>query len=215
MTENKVAEIDTAGLAERAQTIRDAVEAKSVTAEQVGSLFLDLIEAAGNVRDALALFLDTNVAEIEANIDERLADADGAAEKATAAAQKAEATRALVEELVGSLSGQSLSKPTRIEITRRQDVVTINNAEQPQILARVLPQFGLGGVLFVSDNKTVEVTPDGKVLPIAVGKSTIYATATADTSLYERLTVEVVPPRMRVAASGVLRLDGDGNIRLT
>ena len=55
LTENKIAAIDTAGLQERAKTIRDAVMAKSVTAEQVGSLFFDLIETCGNVRDALAL----------------------------------------------------------------------------------------------------------------------------------------------------------------
>ena len=63
LTENKVAEINTAGLEKRARDIRDAVITKSVTVEMVGSLFADLIEACGNVRDALALFLDTNVQE--------------------------------------------------------------------------------------------------------------------------------------------------------
>ena len=102
LTENKLAELDTAALTKKAQAIRDAVMAKSVTAEQVGSLFVDLIGACGNVRDALALFLDTNVPEITADIDSRLAGADAATLAATAAAQKAEATRALVEELVGA-----------------------------------------------------------------------------------------------------------------
>ena len=54
---------------EQAAAIRDAVTAKSVTAEMVGSLFVSLINAAGSVRDALALFLDTNVNEIIADID--------------------------------------------------------------------------------------------------------------------------------------------------
>ena len=41
LTENKVAEIDTAGLEKRARDIRDAVITKSVTVEMVGSLFAD------------------------------------------------------------------------------------------------------------------------------------------------------------------------------
>lgn len=73
LTENKVAEIDTSALEKRAHDIRDAVVTKSVTVEMVGSLFADLITACGNVRDALALFLDTNVQEITNDIDNRLA----------------------------------------------------------------------------------------------------------------------------------------------
>ena len=73
LTENKVAEIDTSALEKRARDIRDAVVTKSVTVEMVGSLFADLITACGNVRDALALFLGTNVQEITSDIDNRLA----------------------------------------------------------------------------------------------------------------------------------------------
>jgi len=215
LTENKVAEITTADLQARAEAIRDAVQARSVTAAQVGSLFLDLIEAAGNVRDALALFLDTNVGEIEADIDNRLAGADAAALAANSAAQKSEATRKLVEELVARLSGESLSKPARIEVTRSVERITTVNTARPQIGARLLPQFGIGSVLFVSDNKAVGVTPDGRLLPLKVGSSTVYAVATADTSVYASLTVEVVSPRTRIARNGDLRLDGKGNIRLT
>lgn len=215
LTENKVAEIATADLQKRAETIRDAVQAKSVTAAEVGSLFLDLIEAAGNVRDALALFLDTNVGEIEADIDARLVGADAAAKNATAAAQKAEATRALVAELVERLSGESLSKPTRIEVTRSVERITTVNTCLPKIEAQLLPQFGIGSVLFVSDNKAVQVTPDGRVRPLMEGSSTVYAVATADTSVYATLTIEVVPPRLRLTAAGCLRIDGKGNIRLT
>ena len=96
LTENKVAELDTALLKKKAVAIRDAVMAKSVTAEQVGGLFVELIDTCGSVRDALALFLDTNVGEITSDIDRRLSGADEAREAAEVAAQKANATRALV-----------------------------------------------------------------------------------------------------------------------
>jgi hypothetical protein len=213
LTENKVAAIDTAGLQERAKTIRDAVMAKSVTAEQVGSLFFDLIETCGNVRDALALFLDTNVGEITADIDNRLAGADAARQSAEVAAQKAEATRALVEELVGVLSSQNLYKPIQLAVKSPTEI-TLTNLAQPQIEAHILPKFGLGGVLFISDNKALEITPDGKITPLAVGVSRVNVVATGNTSLYKQLLIAVVPPRMRMAGDSI-RLDGNGNIRLT
>lgn len=213
LTENKVAAIDTAGLQERAKTIRDAVMAKSVTAEQVGSLFFDLIETCGNVRDALALFLDTNVGEITADIDNRLAGADAARQSAEVAAQKAEATRALVEELVGVLSSQNLYKPIQLAVKSPTEI-TLTNLAQPQIEAHILPKFGLGGVLFISDNKALEITPDGKITPLAIGVSRVNVVATGNTSLYKQLLIAVVPPRMRMAGDSI-RLDGNGNIRLT
>lgn len=213
LTENKVAAIDTAGLQERAKTIRDAVMAKSVTAEQVGSLFFDLIETCGNVRDALALFLDTNVGEITADIDNRLAGADAARQSAEVAAQKAEATRALVEELVGVLSSQNLYKPIQLAVKSPTEI-TLTNLAQPQIEAHILPKFGLGGVLFICDNKALEITPDGKITPLAVGVSRVNVVATGNTSLYKQLLIAVVPPRMRMAGDSI-RLDGNGNIRLT
>ena len=147
LTENKLAELDTAALTKKAQAIRDAVMAKSVTAEQVGSLFVDLIGACGNVRDALALFLDTNVPEITADIDSRLAGADAATLAATAAAQKAEATRALVEELVGKLSSQNLSKPVRLEVKAPGEKPRALQVSRHKLLAKLgFPIYILDGV---------------------------------------------------------------------
>ncbi len=214
LTENKVAALDTAALTKQAQAIRDAVMAKSVTAEQVGSLFVDLIAACGNVRDALALFLDTNVPEITADIDNRLATADAATLAATAAAQKAEATRVLMEELVGKQSAQNLSRPMRLEV-KAPGEVTVCNTRQPRIEAQALPKFGFGGVLFISDNKTLEITPDGKITPVAEGIGKVTAVATGNTELYEQILIAVVPPRARLSSDGGIRLDSDGNIRLT
>ncbi|WP_418169224.1 hypothetical protein [Alistipes putredinis] len=213
MTENKVAELDTALLKKKAVAIRDAVMAKSVTAEQVGSLFVELIDTCGSVRDALALFLDTNVGEITSDIDRRLSGADEAREAAEVAAQKANATRALVEELVGKLSSQNLYQPTRIDVKSPTEI-TVSNMAQPRIEAQTLPKFGLGGVLFIGDNKALEVTPDGRITPLAVGVSKVNVVASGNTRLFKQLLIAVVPPRMRMA-EGNIRLDGSGNIRLT
>lgn len=109
--------LDTEALAERAVAIRDAVQAKTVSAAQVGSLFYDLVQCCGNVRDALELFINTNLPEIQQDIDQRLAGVDSAVEKAAAELQKSEASRALVESLVASLSSQNLAAPLRSVLT--------------------------------------------------------------------------------------------------
>jgi hypothetical protein len=214
LTENKVAEIDTSGLEKRAQDIREAVITKSVTVEMVGSLFADLIEACGNVRDALALFLDTNVGEITSDIDTRLADADAATKAANAATQKTEATRTLVENLVSVLSSQNVSAPTRLEITDYPKEVTLGNRELPRIEAKALPAFGIGSLLFIGGDGVLEVTPDGRITPLKEGVGRVNVVATVKTSIYKTLSIAVVPPRIRLTGTGI-RLDGSGNIRLT
>ena len=214
LTENKVAEIDTAGLEKRARDIRDAVITKSVTVEMVGSLFADLITACGNVRDALALFLDTNVEEITSDIDARLTGADAAAKEAKAATQKTEATRALVDNLVGLLSTQNVAAPTRLEITDCPKEVTLGNGERPRIGAKALPALGIGSLLFIGGDGVLEVTPDGCIVPLKEGVGRVNVVATVKTSIYKTLTIAVVPPRIRLTGGG-MRLDGKGNIRLT
>ena len=214
LTENKVAEINTAGLEKRARDIRDAVITKSVTVEMVGSLFADLIEACGNVRDALALFLDTNVQEITGDIDARLAGVDAATKEAKAATQKTEATRALVDNLVGMLSTQNVAAPTRLEVTDCPKEVTLGNQQRPRIGAKALPAFGIGSLLFVGGDGVLEVTPDGCIVPLKEGVGRVNVVAMVKTSIYKTLTIAVVPPRIRLTGGG-MRLDGKGNIRLT
>lgn len=215
LTENKVAEINTSALEKRARDIRDAVVTKSVTVEMVGSLFADLITACGNVRDALALFLDTNVGEITSDIDARLAGVDAATKAATAETQKCEATRTLVDNLVGLLSSQNVAAPTRLEVTDCPKEVTLGNRQRPRIEANALPAFGIGSLLFVGGGDVLEVTPDGRILPLKEGVGKVNVVATVRTSIYKTLTIAVVPPRIRLTTGGGMRLDGKGNIRLT
>ena len=215
LTTNDLQQLDTADLQARAEVIRDAVQAKTISAQQVGQLFCDLTEACGDINRAVRLFLSVNVPELQNDIDARLAGADTAAANAAAEIQRAEQTRALVESLVAKLSTQNLNAPERVDITSVPAVVTITNPVPQKIGAALFPRFGLGSVLFISDHKAVEVTPDGVVRPVTLGRSTVHAVATADTSVYQSLCIEVVPPRLRLSASGALRLDSKGNLRLT
>lgn len=208
-------QLDVETLAQRAAAIRDAINAKSVSAQQVGALFYDLVECCGNVRDALALFINTNLPEIQQDIDRRLAGVDSAVEKAAAELQKSEAARALVESLVASLSSQNLAAPLRIDIRRCPGSVTLTNAMRPRIDAALFPRFGLGSIFFYAENSAARITPAGEIIPVEPGTARIYAVATGDTSVYQALTIEVVPPRLRMADGDTLRLDAKGNLRFT
>lgn len=208
-------QLDVETLMQRAAAIRDAINAKSVSAQQVGALFYDLVECCGNVRDALALFINTNLPEIQQDIDRRLAGVDSAVEKAAAELQKSEAARALVESLVASLSSQNLAAPLRIDIRRCPGSVTLTNAMRPRIDAALFPRFGLGSIFFYAENSAARITPAGEIIPVEPGTARIYAVATGNTSIYQALTIEVIPPRLRMADGDTLRLDAKGNLRFT
>jgi hypothetical protein len=208
-------QLDVETLMQRAAAIRDAINAKSVSAQQVGALFYDLVECCGNVRDALALFINTNLPEIQQDIDRRLAGVDSAVEKAAAELQKSEAARALVESLVASLSSQNLAAPLRIDIRRCPGSVTLTNAMRPRIDAALFPRFGLGSIFFYAENSAARITPAGEIIPVEPGTARIYAVATGDTSVYQALTIEVIPPRLRMADGDTLRLDAKRNLRFT
>lgn len=215
LTKNELQPLDIDTLRQQAEVIRDAVLAKTISARQVGELFCGLVTACGDINSAVRVFLSVNVPEICNDIDGRLSGVDRAVEKAEAELQKSEAARAALAELVARLSGQSLAAPLRIDVADYPATITSTNTVPQKIAARLFPRFGIGSVLFIGDHQAVEVTPDGFVTPVRPGASKVNAVATSDTSVYKSLCIEVVPPRLRLAASGALRLDSKGNIRLT
>lgn len=215
LTKNELQPLDIDTLRQQAEVIRDAVLAKTISARQVGELFCGLVTACGDINTAVRVFLSVNVPEICNDIDGRLSGVDRAVEKAEAELQKSEAARAALAELVARLSGQSLAAPLRIDVADYPATITSTNTVPQKIAARLFPRFGIGSVLFIGDHQAVEVTPDGFVTPVRPGASKVNAVATSDTSVYKSLCIDVVPPRLRLAAPGALRLDSKGNIRLT
>ncbi len=206
--------LDADTLLPRAEAIRDAMQAKSVTAAEVGLLFVDLINATGNTNAALRLFLSSTVPDILADIDARLAGVDAAVAAADAELQRSEAARALVESLVARLSTQNLAAPSRVDIISAPRSVTISNPVKQQIRATLFPRFGLGSVLAVCSHPAIDAAPDGVITPLALGRAVVRLVATSDTSVYKSLCIDVVPPRIRLSSAGI-RLDSKGNIRLT
>lgn len=217
MTDITLKDFEKQTLQERASAIRDAVANKAVTPAMVGELFVDLIDTCGDIRTALQLFLDTSLPEITQDINDRLAGADAAAQAATAEVQRAEAARLLVEELTATLQAQATTKPTpkQVVIDYCPAEVTLADGVHPQIKARAVPGYGDGGVLFIADNRALMITPDGIITPTAKGTTVVNAAAVYKSTVYEQLTIAVVSPRIRTTSAGCMRLDNNGNIRLT
>ena len=217
MTDITLKDFEKQTLQERASAIRDAVANKAVTPAMVGELFVDLIDTCGDIRTALQLFLDTSLPEITQDINDRLAGADAAAQAATAEVQRAEAARMLVEELTATLQAQATTKPTpkQVVIDYCPAEVTLADGVHPQIKARAVPGYGDGGVLFIADNRALMITPDGIITPTATGTTVVNAAAVYKSTVYEQLTIAVVSPRIRTTSAGCMRLDNNGNIRLT
>ena len=217
MTDITLKDFEKQTLQERASAIRDAVANKAVTPAMVGKLFVDLIDTCGDIRTALQLFLDTSLPEITQDINDRLAGADAAAQAATAEVQRAEAARLLVEELTATLQAQATTKPTpkQVVIDYCPAEVTLADGVHPQIKARAVPGYGDGGVLFIADNRALMITPDGIITPTATGTTVVNAAAVYKSTVYEQLTIAVVSPRIRTTSAGCMRLDNNGNIRLT
>lgn len=163
--------IDTPTLLDRAAAIRDAIEAKSVSARMVGELFFDIAEAAGSLAEGLSVL---------------------AAVLGTA-------------------------KPLRVDFTTPPPaVITCAPGVSAPIAARLFPLYASGSILFVvADGDAASVSPNGVVSPLRPGSCLIYAVATTDCSVFAAASVNVVPPRLRVSASGALRLTPSGTLKLT
>ncbi len=216
LTQITLAEFEAQQLLEKAIVIRDAVANKSITPTMVGTLFAELIDACGNIRTALDLFLGTNLPEITQEIEARMAGVDSATEAAAAETQKSEATRKLVEELTLTLQAHAIANPIpqQIVIDECPKEVTLAAGVRPRIKARAVPGYSDGGVLFIADNRALMITPDGIITPTVPGTTMVNVVAVQKTSVYKQLTIAVVPPRIRTTGTA-MRLDANGNIRLT
>ena len=105
--------------------------------------------------------------------------------------------------------------PKQVVIDYCPTEVTLAEGVHPQIQARAVPGYGEGGVLFIADNRALMITPDGIITPTAAGTTVVNAASVYKSTVYKQLTIAVVPPRIRTTSSGTMRLDANGNIRLT
>lgn len=162
---------------------------------------------------------DCNTATNAANTAAGKADtsARNAQEAATATQAERELTeqsRARLEAVADRAEQVASPVPDGLRIDAPA-TITLGNPIPRYISAVVLPHSALQNVIFQAYGGAAGVEPDGHVLPFRAGESRVHVIPTGCTRLFKTVTVRVVAPSLRVAASGVLRLDAAGNIRLT
>lgn len=88
--------------------------------------------------------------------------------------------------------------------------ITYGNTVKRYIKTRLLPQYAIQNVLWLSDGKAVDVEPDGEVVVLGLGKSRVHVIPTENTALHRTVTVEVVRPSLVKANNSSLLLAGGG-----
>ena len=105
--------------------------------------------------------------------------------------------------------------PTDLEVSCIERI-TISNKEPVYIKTELSPATVLKNILFISDNRAALVDADGKITPVAEGKSRISIIPTCNTALAKTILVEVGRPLVRLVNSkSSIRLLSGGLFRFT
>ena len=196
---------DGRSIAERAEAAATAAtEAKKAA---------DTATAAANKAKADADTAAAAARKAKQDADTATAAAIAAAQRAEAATQATEQQRAILEALIERAQHVTAGVPTGMEV-ESPATVTMGNPVKQYVRGRVLPTSALQNVLYLSDGRAVDVLPDGEIVPKAAGTSRVHVIPTDGTRFYKTIQVETVAPRIRTAGS-TMRLDAQGNIRLT
>ncbi len=114
-----------------------------------------------------------------------------------------------------SLSADIVSISPTGMILEYRNKITIGNTVGNNIKATLLGVYYYKNILYLGDDNSVNVTPDGQVSVKKIGVSKIHVIPTQNTSLYQSITIEVVAPSLRKVSPTSFRLSSSGNLRLT
>ena len=104
--------------------------------------------------------------------------------------------------------------PTSMDLDYPKEI-TFGNLTELFIKANLNPASVKVNVLFLGDNKSISVTPDGRITVLDIGTSTIHVIPTGNTAIYRSIQIKVSRPTLRmVQTRAQLLLTGDGNLIL-
>lgn len=223
---------------ERAIEIRTATLPGENTPERVGSLLEDIVDHQDRVDTSLETFTD-ELAETNRTIEENKAQAaakirytasvrtitlENSEKKVLSFANlpvvttsvpglMAAADKAKLDGIPGSIFDVLIPTDLKVSCLER---ITISNKEPVYIKAELSPATVLKNIIFISDNRAALVDADGKITPVAEGKSRISIIPTCNTALAKTILIEVVSPLVRLVNSkSSLRLLSGGLFRFT
>lgn len=222
---------------ERAIEIRTATLPGENTPERVGSLLEDIVDHQDRVDTSFETFTD-ELAETNRTIEENKAQAaakirymeqgiialtnhEGAfisianipLAKTSARGLMAAADKKKLDGLPASIFEVLIPTDLKVSCIER---ITISNVEPVYIKADLSPATVLKNIIFISDNRAALVDADGKITPVAEGKSRISIIPTCNTALAKTILVEVGRPLVRLVNSkSSIRLLSGGLFRFT
>ncbi len=202
-------EATAAALTAKAETETATSEARTATSEAQTATEQSLSQT------ALA-----NTATVNANTAAQSAlEAKQDAEEATAAAltAKAETETATSEARIVKVDIQAMLDrlvPTGLTVTAPERL-TVTNTRPVYIQADLTPTDALKNIIYISDNKAVEVSLSGQLRVVAEGKSVVSVIPTCNTSLAKSVLIEVCKPTARLYTAKTLRLTSGGGFLFT
>lgn len=170
---------------------------------------------AANTAAAQAVVAAQSADESANNADRAAGDANTAAAGATTAAAAANSAAKTTDEAREAIVAlfESLI-PSGLTVTAPQHITQGNLAEL-FIKAHLTPEGVAENIVFISDNRSVAVAPDGRVTVLCRGISTVHIVPTLKTALAKSIQVEVVAPACRLNTASSLRFTQTGGFRLT
>lgn len=133
------------------------------------------------------------------------------AQTATEAADKATQAAEEVAERVLTLIGQLVPTSLTVEEVGR---LTYGNLQPVYINATLTPEQVKKNIIYISDGKSVTVSPDGRLSIVGTGRSTIQVIPTVNTALAKVIQVEVGDPTLRMNTLTSMRFTSAGGMRL-
>lgn len=134
-------------------------------------------------------------------------------QQAAAAAERLEATRGEMEIAIARAEQVVQGVPNGLKV-EAPETVTLGNPAKQYIKPRVKPDGCAQNVIYQTDGQSIEVEPSGEIQAREAGSTRVHVIPTQGTKYYKTIKIEVVPPRIRLTSGG-MRLDKQGNIRLT
>ena len=156
-----------------------------------------------------------NAKEATAAATSAASSANTAATTANTAASYAETTAETAAEKVtkqmAELMGQLIPTGLTVEPVGR---ITKGNLAERYVKAALLPEGVRQNIFFISDNKAVTVSPQGRLSVIATGRSVVQVIPTLNTSLGQEIEVVVGDPTLRMTTKTSMRFASAGGMRL-
>lgn len=176
-----------------------ATEATSATTE-TRKATSDAVAAATSANNA-ASRADTAAGSVNKSI----ADCQAVTTVCASTNQTASERIASMDALLKAFSGEAAVSPVRLVVAYPAEISTHNKASL-RIEAKLLPYYALQNVIFLIDEgNSMRVDPSGSLRRVGVGVTAIYVIPTQNTSLWQRVEINVRQPRIRLTSAGRMR----------